>query len=76
MPDRAVGRNGPLLSGARQAMADPNDHEIRVRAHRLWEAAGRPEGRDEEFWRRAELELRTEAEQLDKLKEPPNNLPG
>jgi len=32
------------------------DHEqqIRQRAHRLWEEAGCPEGRDEEFWHAAE----------------------
>jgi hypothetical protein len=31
---------------------------IRVRAHELWEQHGRPIGRDEEFWLRAELEIR------------------
>ena len=30
---------------------------IRHRAHALWEDAGRPEGRDEEFWHRAREEL-------------------
>ncbi|MCA1452725.1 DUF2934 domain-containing protein [Bradyrhizobium sp. BRP22] len=57
-------------------MANPNGEKIRARTHQLWEEAGKPEGRDEEFRRRAELELRMEDEQLDKLKEPPNNLPG
>ena len=32
--------------------------EIRKRAREFWEAAGRPPGRDEEFWYRAEKELR------------------
>jgi hypothetical protein len=31
---------------------------IRMRAHELWEQHGRPVGRDEEFWLRAELEIR------------------
>jgi hypothetical protein len=30
---------------------------IRHRAHALWEEAGRPDGRDEEFWHRAREEL-------------------
>ena len=31
--------------------------KIRMRAHELWEQHGRPAGRDEEFWLRAESEL-------------------
>jgi len=31
--------------------------EIRVRAYHLWLAAGRPEGRDWEFWFRARTQL-------------------
>src|SRR5215468_10303727 len=31
---------------------------IRERAYQLWEQAGRPSGRDLEFWARAEAELR------------------
>jgi hypothetical protein len=31
---------------------------IALRAYQLWEAAGRPEGRDEEFYFEAEEELR------------------
>ena len=29
-------------------------HRIRERAYRLWEADGRPEGREQEYWERAE----------------------
>ena len=39
---------------------------IPIRAYQLWEAAGRPEGRDEEFYFQAEEELR----QLLKLEGP------
>ena len=38
-------------------------HETKVReaAYRLWEFAGRPEGRDVEFWCKAELSVEVEA---------------
>ena len=29
------------------------DDRIRERAYHIWEASGRPSGRDEEFWQRA-----------------------
>ena len=32
-------------------------HQIRERARDLWQQHGSPEGRDEEFWLRAEREL-------------------
>lgn len=38
-------------------MAKPTEEQIRVRAHELWEQAGRPEGREDEFWHQAEKEL-------------------
>ena len=38
-------------------MAKPTEEQIRDRAHQLWEAAGRPEGREHEFWYQAEREL-------------------
>jgi Protein of unknown function (DUF2934) len=31
----------------------PLEERIRVRAYHLWEASGRPPGRDQEFWQRA-----------------------
>lgn len=36
---------------------DPRE-QIAERAYTLWEAAGYPDGRDEEFWFAAENELR------------------
>jgi DUF2934 family protein len=44
-------------------MSDMSEREqrIRERAHRLWEEAGCPEGRDQEFWERAEREERKDA---------------
>ncbi|RXT45689.1 DUF2934 domain-containing protein [Bradyrhizobium betae] len=41
-------------------MAKPTEEDIRARAHALWELAGKPEGRQEEFWREAERELATD----------------
>jgi hypothetical protein len=38
-------------------MAKADEERIRVRAHQLWELAGKPEGRQDEFWREAEREL-------------------
>ena len=42
------------------AMTNPHDEAVRARAHQLWEQAGRPEGRDREFWLQAELDLKKE----------------
>ncbi|MCP3397865.1 DUF2934 domain-containing protein [Bradyrhizobium sp. CCGB20] len=38
-------------------MVKPTEDLIRSRAHALWELAGRPEGRQDKFWREAEREL-------------------
>jgi hypothetical protein len=37
------------------------DEEIRKRAYTLWERAGRPEARSEEFWHAAQAEIEGEA---------------
>src|SRR5690242_9427182 len=41
------------------------EEQIRNYAHLLWEKAGRPEGRAEEFWHAAEVELNSESESPD-----------
>jgi DUF2934 family protein len=41
-------------------MGEPTEREIKTRAYELWEQAGQPTGRDEEFYRQAEQELRNE----------------
>lgn len=38
-------------------MTDHRDETIRRRAHAIWEAEGRPEGRDREHWLQAEAEI-------------------
>ncbi len=38
------------------------EEQIRNYAYQLWDKAGRPEGRDEEFWNAAKAELDAEDE--------------
>jgi hypothetical protein len=40
-------------------MSQSTDEKIRDRAHQLWELAGRPEGREHEFWYEAEREIKS-----------------
>jgi hypothetical protein len=42
-------------------MTEPSEENILRRAFSLWEQAGGPEGRDEEFYHQAERELRGKA---------------
>ena len=42
--------------------ATPTHEEISARARQLWQLAGEPAGRDEEFWLGAEAELRKDRE--------------
>jgi hypothetical protein len=39
-------------------MDNSKEDQIRQRAHQLWELAGRPEGREQEFWFEAEREIK------------------
>jgi len=54
--------------------------QIRDYAHTLWEKAGRPKGRDLEFWHAAEVELNEESESPDAptISDQPNprSVPG
>jgi hypothetical protein len=47
-------------------MAQPTEEQIRTRAFELWEQAGKPEGREDEFWHKAQRELQS-AEEGDDL---------
>ena len=35
----------------------PTKHEVQLRSYQIWEREGRPHGRDQEHWFRAEREL-------------------
>lgn len=61
-------------------MHDIDNDKIRNRAYQLWEAAGQPEGREQDFWYQAEREL-AEKEDVDTSEEtstvtPPPVVPG
>jgi Protein of unknown function (DUF2934) len=47
----------PKLQKRKSKMARPAGIEIVRRAYELWEQAGKPEGRDQEFYHQAEREL-------------------
>jgi hypothetical protein len=38
-------------------MASPTDKEISNRAYEIWEQNGKPDGREDEFWKQAQKEL-------------------
>jgi hypothetical protein len=48
-----------------------SDYEVRVRAYRIWERAGRPEGCAELHWREALAELETERQAKEAGEVPP-----
>jgi Protein of unknown function (DUF2934) len=52
-------------------MEQPTKEQIIHRAYQLWEQAGKPEGRDDEFYHLAEQELRN-ADQSSPLRTPDN----
>ncbi|HMF77074.1 MAG TPA: DUF2934 domain-containing protein [Bryobacteraceae bacterium] len=52
-------------------MEQPTKEQITHRAYQLWEQAGKPEGRDDEFYHLAEQELRN-ADQSSPLRTPDN----
>ena len=39
-------------------MDNDQEERIRRRAHELWAAHGKPEGRDQDFWLQAESEIK------------------
>ena len=50
--------------------AQRDDSAIREQAYYLWEQDGRPEGRETEYWTRAEIAV-SDKSQLDTLMAPP-----
>lgn len=55
-------------------MPFPTEEQIKQRAHELWEEAGRPEGRDREFWHQAERDLQGASEKGDPEKGTPDDI--
>ena len=54
-----MGKRGRALFGNTR-MSKPTREQIERRAYELWQQAGFPQGRDEEFCRQAERELRNQ----------------
>jgi len=52
-------------------MEKPSEIEIVRRAYELWQQAGEPEGRDQEFYHQAEQELRN-SDKSSPLRTPDN----
>jgi Protein of unknown function (DUF2934) len=69
-------QTGAVLANGGAVMPDPTDDQIRTRAHQLWEQAGKPEGREDEFWHQAEKELQEEKLREVANEPPPTILPG
>jgi hypothetical protein len=59
-----------LYQGVR-IMVQSNEEHVRQRAHQLWEQAGSPEGREDEFWFEAERELQNGDPALNAEEEAP-----
>jgi hypothetical protein len=52
-------------------MPYPSEEQIRQRAHELWEQAGKPDGKEDQFWLEAERQLNQERIEHE-LKTPDN----
>ncbi|UJX44894.1 DUF2934 domain-containing protein [Xanthobacter sp. YC-JY1] len=55
-PD-TLGTNPGPATNALSGLSDTERDRIRWRAHALWREDGCPQGRDREYWERAELEI-------------------
>ncbi len=49
-------------SPAKAPVREPNEEQVRERAHAIWMEEGMPEGREVDHWIRARRELEQEAE--------------
>jgi hypothetical protein len=64
-------RNGRGLVKDARKMKKPAEIDIVRRAYELWQQAGEPEGKDQEFYHLAEQELRN-ADESSPLRTPDN----
>jgi hypothetical protein len=67
LADRAIGRRpyvlvAPITSSKVMQVSDPQKMKITRRAYELWQQAGEPKDRDEEFYLQAERELSVASE--------------
>ncbi|HLK70766.1 MAG TPA: DUF2934 domain-containing protein [Steroidobacteraceae bacterium] len=54
--------SGTQLRSAAKTSSSSDEQMVRERAYALWEQAGRPDGRENEFWHRARQQLMTEGD--------------
>jgi hypothetical protein len=54
----APGGRGRASNFESRKMENPTKEQIIHRAYQLWEQAGKPDGRDDEFYHQAEKELK------------------
>jgi hypothetical protein len=66
-----MGRSPANFFSKEARYGNPTEKQIVRRAYELWEQAGKPEGRDEEFYHLAEQELR-DADKSSPLRTPDN----
>ena len=52
-----IGTDPGPATNALSGLSDTERDRIRWRAHALWREDGCPQGRDREYWERAELEI-------------------
>jgi hypothetical protein len=48
----------------RETSQEPTKKQVTCRAYQLWEQAGKPEGRDQEFYHQAERELAVQVPEI------------
>ena len=54
--------SGVVLDDPHSTVIEMNrEQRIRERAYEIWESEGKPHGRDDDHWRRAEVDVETEA---------------
>jgi hypothetical protein len=68
---KASNVQSPTMVSRAPDMTSPTQKEIECRAYRRWESAGRPEGKDQEFYFEAEWQLKEERVRHE-LKTPDN----
>ena len=67
-----MGYEGRAMIEESERMAEMLDERIRECAYHMWEASGRPAGRDEEFWHRArEMVTAGDPQRPDAKRRPP-----
>jgi hypothetical protein len=52
-------------------MEESMKDQIQVRAHELWELAGKPDGRHDEFWYEAEHDIKRELDDISAIAQQP-----